>query len=99
MLAADALRTALGKLQAKGVKVAVISHALPSLVSAQRKLPADPVGYAYGLYAALRDMDQTGSDLILVETPPPDSDWLGVNDRLRRSVFGSAGVIEALLQK
>ncbi|WP_343728424.1 L-threonylcarbamoyladenylate synthase [Duganella sp.] len=99
MLAAEALRTALGNLQAKGIKVAVISHALPSLVSAQRKLPAEPAGYAYGLYAALRDMDQTGSDLILVETPPQDSDWLGVNDRLRRSVFGSAGVVAALLQK
>jgi hypothetical protein len=25
--------------------------------------------------------------------------WLGVNDRLRRSVFGSAGIIDQLLQK
>ena len=61
-------------------------------------LPADPAGYAYGLYAALRDMDQTGSDLILVETPPQDAQWLGVNDRLRRSVFGSAGIIDSLLR-
>jgi L-threonylcarbamoyladenylate synthase len=44
-------------------------------------------------------MDQTGSGLILVETPPQDAAWLGVNDRLRRSVFGSAGVIDTLLQK
>jgi L-threonylcarbamoyladenylate synthase len=99
MLAAAALSDALGKLQAKGLKVALISHALNAPVSAHRQLPADPAGYAYGLYAALRDMDQTGSDLILVETPPQDSSWLGVNDRLRRSVFGSAGIIDQLLQK
>ncbi|TFW20709.1 L-threonylcarbamoyladenylate synthase [Duganella callida] len=99
MLDAAALRTTLGDLHLKGVKVALITHTLPPLVSAQRRLPDAPAGYAYGLYAALRDMDQTGSDLILVETPPPDDAWLGVNDRLRRSVFGSAGVIDAMLQK
>ena len=103
MLAAAALADTLAQLQAKGVRIALIGHALPaslaSAAHAQRLLPADPAGYAYGLYAALRDMDQTGSGLILVETPPQDADWLGVNDRLRRSVFGSAGVIQALLQK
>ncbi|NYE62068.1 L-threonylcarbamoyladenylate synthase [Duganella sp. 1224] len=102
MLAAGALAETLGKLHAKGIKVALIGHALPSALTgaahAQRMLPADAAGYAYGLYAALRDMDQTGAGLILVETPPQDAAWLGVNDRLRRSVFGSAGVIETLLQ-
>ncbi len=42
-------------------------------------------------------MDQTACDLILVETPPQDEQWLGVNDRLRRAVHGSAGVIARLL--
>jgi L-threonylcarbamoyladenylate synthase len=99
MLAAAALADTLARLHARGVKVAVISHAATVAADAQRVLPADPAGYAYGLYAALRDMDQTGSGLILVETPPQEADWLGVNDRLRRSVFGSAGVIDSLLQK
>ncbi|WP_373989132.1 L-threonylcarbamoyladenylate synthase [Duganella sp. BuS-21] len=103
MLAAAALAATLAQLHARGVKVALIGHVLPAAwaatAHARRALPADPAGYAYGLYAALRDMDQTGSDLILVETPPQDGDWLGVNDRLRRSVFASAGVIEALLQR
>jgi len=101
MLPADELRATLDALQAKGVRVALIRHALPPLPLAtqQRQLPADPAGYAYGLYAALRDMDQAGADLILVETPPRDADWVGVNDRLRRSVFGSAGIIATLLQK
>jgi len=99
MLAHDALLAALAALQDKSVKVAVISHALPVLPMPQQRLPAEPAGYAYGIYAALRDMDQTGSDLILVETPPQDAAWHGVNDRLRRSVFGSAGVIETLLKQ
>ena len=99
MLDGAALTAALARLHAKGVKVAVIAHALPGLAPGQRILPADPAGYAYGLYAALRDMDQTGSDLILVQTPPQDPQWLGVNDRLRRSVFGSAGIIESLLAR
>jgi L-threonylcarbamoyladenylate synthase len=99
MLEHEALLAALGDLQNKSVKVAVISHALPPLLTPQQILPADPAGYAYGIYAALRAMDQTGSDLILVETPPQDAPWQGVNDRLRRSVFGSAGVIAALLKR
>ncbi|MBP1207366.1 L-threonylcarbamoyladenylate synthase [Duganella sp. 1411] len=99
MLDGDALTATLARLHAKGIKVAVIAHALPALAPSQRLLPADPAGYAYGLYAALRDMDQTGADVILVQTPPQDPQWLGVNDRLRRSVFGSAGIIESLLNR
>jgi L-threonylcarbamoyladenylate synthase len=99
MLEHDALLAALHDLQNKSVKVAVISHALPALLTPQQILPTDPAGYAYGIYAALRAMDQTGSDLILVETPPQDASWHGVNDRLRRSVFGSTGVIAALLKR
>jgi L-threonylcarbamoyladenylate synthase len=99
MLEHDALLATLNDLQSKSIKVAVISHALPALLTPQQILPADPAGYAYGIYAALRAMDQTGSDLILVETPPQDGAWHGVNDRLRRSVFGSSGVIDALLKR
>ena len=98
MLAHAELLSTLAQLQARGVRVAVISHTLPLLAGAQQALPADPAGYAYGLYAALRAMDQTDSDLILVETPPQDEQWLGVNDRLRRSVFGSAGAVDSFLQ-
>jgi L-threonylcarbamoyladenylate synthase len=42
-------------------------------------------------------MDRAGVELILVETPPQDDTWLGINDRLRRAAFGSAGVIDRLL--
>jgi L-threonylcarbamoyladenylate synthase len=93
----DALAHTVAQLQARGVKVAVISHASPAAGDSRRVLPAEPVGYAYGLYAALREMDLVRADVILVETPPSAAEWLGVNDRLRRSVFGSAGVLARFL--
>ena len=52
---------------------------------AWRMLPADPVGYAHDLYAALRDMDHAGVDMIAVEAIPDDPAWAAVADRLRRA--------------
>jgi L-threonylcarbamoyladenylate synthase len=79
-------------------RVAVIRYS-PLLVqaTAQELLPGDPAGYAFGLYAALRTMDRADVELILVETPPQHDAWLGINDRLRRAAFGSAGIIERFL--
>jgi L-threonylcarbamoyladenylate synthase len=42
-------------------------------------------------------MDGKGADVILVEAPPQDGAWLGVNDRLRRAAHGSTGVVHGLL--
>lgn len=47
------------------------------------------VRYGHDLYAALRRLDARSSDLILVEQPPQTSDWLAVNDRLRRAAAGA----------
>jgi L-threonylcarbamoyladenylate synthase len=44
-------------------------------------------------------MDSTGADLILVEAPPADPAWLGVNDRLRRAAHGSGGIVHGLLNQ
>jgi L-threonylcarbamoyladenylate synthase len=85
-------------LASKGRRVAVIHYSpLLTQAAAQRTLPGDPAGYAHGLYAALRAMDRADVAVILVETPPQHDDWMGVNDRLRRAAFGSAGVIDSLL--
>jgi L-threonylcarbamoyladenylate synthase len=54
-----------------------------------RLLPAEPVGYAHHLYAALRDMDHAGVDLIVVEALPEGPEWAAVADRLRRAVAGA----------
>lgn len=98
LIAGAAVVETLAALQARQRRVAVIHYSAIALGGAQATLPGDPVGYAYGLYAALRAMDQTGADLILVEAPPQGEAWLGVNDRLRRAAFGSAGTIDKFLQ-
>lgn len=61
------------------------------------KLPATPDGFAHDLYAALRQLDPAGADIILVESPPASNEWQGVNDRLSRAAFGSADVLKSLI--
>ncbi len=48
-------------------------------------LPAEARGYARGLYAGLRSLDQRRPARILVEAPPPGEDWLAIRDRLARA--------------
>lgn len=90
----------LERLVQAGKKVALMRRlsASSALAAAQVQLAATPAGYAHDLYAALRDMDHAHADLILVEAPPADSDWQGVNDRLKRAAFDSAGILQRLLQ-
>jgi len=88
----------LAELKLRGRSAALI-HYTPFVLSQPNvALPAEPKGYAYGVYAALRAMDQQQVELILVEAPPTDDAWLGVNDRLRRAAFGSTGIIERFLK-
>jgi L-threonylcarbamoyladenylate synthase len=49
------------------------------------ELPADPAGYAAGLYAALHTLDDAGVDVIVVEQPPDRPEWAAVRDRLARA--------------
>ena len=93
----NALAATLDRLHGAGRKVALIHYSdLPAAHAAVR-LPASPPGFAHALYAALRAMDGTGADVILVEAPPQDGAWLGVNDRLRRAAHGSTGIVHGLL--
>ncbi len=48
-------------------------------------MPADPVAYARRLYAVLRDLDAAGHALIVLQRPPADAAWQGVNDRIGRA--------------
>jgi L-threonylcarbamoyladenylate synthase len=76
----------------RGGRCAVLSPNQPpqaSMPHAWRLLPADPVGYAHDLYAALHDMDRAGVDLIVVEALPEGPEWAAVADRLRRAVAGA----------
>lgn len=54
-------------------------------VALDLRLPAEPAAAARRLYAALRELDAAGLDLILVQAPPAGPEWAGVRDRLRRA--------------
>lgn len=64
---------------------------------ASMQMPVGADAYAHQLYAALREMDAARAELIIVECPPVDEAWQGINDRLRRAAFDSAGVLDRLL--
>ena len=94
-----ALVSTLAQLHAAGRKVALIHYSDLPAAHAALRLPAVPDGFAHALYAALRAMDASGADLILVQAPPEDGSWLGVNDRLRRAAHGSVGILHRLVNK
>lgn len=91
------LEATLAALHGAGRKIALIHMSDLPATHAALRLPALPGGFAHALYAALRAMDGQGADLILVEAPPQDGEWLGVNDRLRRAAHGSTGIVHGLL--
>jgi L-threonylcarbamoyladenylate synthase len=89
-------------LRARGRVVAMISYGtLPPEGHAERaeavSLPGEPAGYAHGLYAALRELDVIGADIILVQAPPRAAAWSGVWDRLQRAAHDSTGTLQSLL--
>lgn len=74
--------------------VAVLARRPPPAGSRARHwqiAPLDPVRYAHDLYAALRVLDRSGGDVILVESPPDTPEWRAVRDRLQRAAAGSGG--------
>ena len=62
---------------------------LDSLYNLNRDLPDDAIGYARGLYRALRELDGYQAHQIVVERLPDDEAWYAVQDRLNRAVVGS----------
>ena len=94
-----ALGATLAALAPSGRKLALVHYSDFPATHAALRLPATPDGFAHALYAALRAMDTSGAELILVEAPPTDGAWLGVNDRLRRAAHGSVGIVHGLLNK
>jgi L-threonylcarbamoyladenylate synthase len=99
MIGAPRLAVTLQRLAAAGKQVALAHYsdmAIPADI-VRVALPATPEGYAHALYAALRAMDAANADIILVESPPQDREWQGINDRLRRAAFDSVNVLARLL--
>lgn len=98
LVAAAQLPGLLEKAARTGKRIAVMHRSELSIINAvaQYHMPATPEGYAHDLYAALRAMDAVHADLIVVETLPVTVPWQGINDRLRRAAFDSAGILERL---
>jgi L-threonylcarbamoyladenylate synthase len=69
-----------------GAKAAVLAFGAPDeRVDFWIRQPAEPALYAQSLYSSLRDLDATGSERILIESPPDTPEWRAVLDRLRRA--------------
>ena len=91
LVATNNLESVISELQERGTHLGALLHSTLALppTHALVQLPDTPEGYARGLYAALRDLDQAGNDVILVEAVPSGPDWAAVADRLRRAACGS----------
>lgn len=93
LVAADALAEAWRARSAAGLRVALYSCVAPDTDDGPepiwRAMPSEPGDAARDLFAALRELDARLSALgggeIWVQSPPADSAWEGVRDRLRRA--------------
>lgn len=83
------LRPLAERLNGAGDRVVVLRYSVAVTDMFSLCLPADPHGYAQGLYAGLRELDGKEAAFILVERPPSTDDWRAVNDRLARAAHGS----------
>lgn len=84
----DNIAAELEKLKDKKVAVMASGQALeqtPAHVVKWFIAPSDASEYMHVLYTRLHELDQTGADLILIETPPTGDAWNAVQDRLNRA--------------
>ena len=83
LVATHALDKEIAKL---GDRVAVLAFSRPDeRVEYWLRMPREPQGYAQKLYAALRELDGAGCELIVIESPPDAAEWAAVRDRLSRA--------------
>jgi len=67
-------------------KIAVLAFSRPDeRVDFWLRMPRDPAAYAQKLYASLRELDEAGCELILIESPPDAPEWAAILDRLKRA--------------
>jgi len=69
-------------------RVHVIAHSIIPLrqnFGRVSVMPHDAEAFARALYAELHQCDETGAELIIVETPPSGEEWRAITDRLTRA--------------
>jgi L-threonylcarbamoyladenylate synthase len=96
LVEAPTLVAAVTEAEARGRRVAVYAPATAlaavarvGCLALQRAAPTGPPAYARDLYAALRALDTTGVDLIVVQAPPIAPEWIAIRDRLTRAAHGA----------
>lgn len=83
--------------QQLGQKKRVAVHVLPDCpewpsdpaIVLKLQAPSSVAAYAHDLYAALRLLDASGADVILMQSPPNTPEWAAIHDRLSRAAVGS----------
>jgi L-threonylcarbamoyladenylate synthase len=95
LLAREAMEREAAQQRALGQRVGVLALGTLPAGFPGETLPEDAERYAHGLYAALRALDAGDAHLLLVQRPPDGSDWLAVNDRLRRAAVGAAPAFDS----
>jgi L-threonylcarbamoyladenylate synthase len=92
LMSRDALLAALQVLGPAAPGVAVYSRKALAASPLQngsnprfRTMPDSAAAAGHELFAVLRELDETGVNLIWVEQPPDTPQWEGVRDRLRRA--------------
>jgi len=91
----DELSATLAGLNAQGRRVGLISYHRPIRplhLEHILYMPEAAHDYAQALYAALREMDNLGLDMIVVEQPPEGDAWQAVHDRLRKATVPASTV-------
>ncbi|WP_031434385.1 L-threonylcarbamoyladenylate synthase [Methylomarinum vadi] len=88
LCAAEQLAEEIVQLQKQRKRIGILSHRFGAGAAADvfvLRLPDEADEYGHALYAALRQLDNMKLDIILIEQPPDDDNWLAVNDRLRKA--------------
>lgn len=90
-VAPDALRAEVEQLGERDERLAVLARTVAAPAGFDgtwRCAGPGPQAYAHDLYAALRALDATGADVLLIEDVPDEAEWLAVRDRLARATHG-----------
>jgi hypothetical protein len=96
LAARDGLASAVARLSGR-VGILVRGDSPSPQAAAVARLPDDPAGYARGLYAALRDLEDADCAAIVIEEVPAGAEWDAIRDRLaraRRRAGGRAAACE-----
>lgn len=81
----QALDRRIDELREQKLAIGALTRGAHELFREWVEAPEEPEAYARLLYAALRHLDESNVDVIVVQMPPEGEKWAAVHDRLRRA--------------